>query len=269
LEREIGKVFRKLATRMVRSQKSGQLAITSKSIQKLLGVPRFQHTEPEDSGEVGISTGLGVTQTGGELLITEVELMPGSGRLSVTGQLGEVMKESAQIAFSYVRAKAYDFGILPSRLKKLDIHIHLPEGAIPKDGPSAGVTLVSSLVSALTNIPVRNDLAMTGEITLRGLVLQIGGLKEKLLAARRGKLKEVIIPRENEKDLDDVPDEILRDLKISPVQTLDEVIQIALSGHYTPLTRQQIEEEERRLEADKTPIPPAETGTPQGSVAPA
>jgi ATP-dependent Lon protease len=154
-------------------------------------------------------------------------------------------------------------------LKKLDVHIHLPEGAIPKDGPSAGVTLVSSLVSALTNIPVRNDVAMTGEVTLRGLVLQIGGLKEKLLAARRGKLKEVIIPRENEKDLDDVPKEILRDLKISPVETLDEVIHIALSAQFNPLTQEQIAEDERRFEEDKTPIIPPESGPQQGSLSPA
>jgi len=269
LEREIGKIFRKLATQMVRTKKEGQLAITSKSLQKLLGVPRFQHTEPEESGEIGISTGLGVTATGGELLITEVELMPGNSRLIVTGQLGEVMKESAQIAFSYVRSKAYEFGILPSKLKKLDIHIHLPEGAIPKDGPSAGVTLVTSLVSALAEIPVRNDVAMTGEITLRGLVLQIGGLKEKLLAARRGRIKQVIIPKENEKDLEDVPEEILRDLKISAVESLDEVIQIALSSSCLPLTREQIEEEEKRLEEDKAPIPQPEGPLQQGSVSPA
>ena len=145
----------------------------------------------------------------------------------------------------------------------------MPEGANPKDGPTSGVTLVTSLVSALTNIPVRNDVAMTGEVTLRGLVLQIGGLKEKLLAARRGKLKEVIIPRENEKDLDEVPDEILRDLKVSPVGLLDEVIHIALSAQFIPLTQEQIEEEERRFEEDKTPILPPDSGPQQGSVSPA
>ena len=180
LEREIGKIFRKVVTQYVKTDKLRQMTVTPKTLVKYLGVPRFQHTEPEEHGEIGISNGLGVTSTGGELLITEVETMPGSAKLSVTGQLGDVMKESAQIAVSYIRSKAYTFGILPSELKKLDIHIHLPEGAIPKDGPSAGITLVSSLVSALTHIPVRHDVAMTGEITLRGIVLQIGGLQEKL-----------------------------------------------------------------------------------------
>jgi ATP-dependent Lon protease len=269
LEREIGKIFRKVATQLVRRVKPARLVITSKALQKFLGVPRYLHTGPEEHGEVGISTGLGVTATGGELLITEVEVMPGTGKLSVTGQLGDVMKESAQIAFSYIRSRAYEYGILPSKLKRLDIHIHLPEGAIPKDGPSAGVTLVTSLVSALTNIAVRNDVAMTGEITLRGLVLQIGGLKEKLLAAKRGKIKEAIIPLENEKDLAEVPEEILNELKITPVSNLEEVIQIALTGSINPLSREEIEEEERRLEEDKTPILPADSTPQQGSVSPA
>ncbi|MCZ6749078.1 MAG: endopeptidase La [SAR324 cluster bacterium] len=259
LEREIGKIFRKVVTQFVKTDKLRQMTVTPKTLVKYLGVPRFQHTEPEEHGEIGISNGLGVTSTGGELLITEVETMPGSAKLSVTGQLGDVMKESAQIAVSYIRSKAYTFGILPSELKKLDIHIHLPEGAIPKDGPSAGVTLVSSLVSALTHIPVRHDVAMTGEITLRGIVLQIGGLKEKLLAARRGKIREVIIPKENEKDLADVPEEILQDLKISPVTHLDEVIRIALTQPTTPLTEEQIEEEEKRMAEDTNVIPPDST----------
>jgi len=259
LEREIGKIFRKVVTHYVKTDKLRQMTVTPKTLVKYLGVPRFQHTEPEEHGEIGISNGLGVTSTGGELLITEVETMPGSAKLSVTGQLGDVMKESAQIAVSYIRSKAYTFGILPSELKKLDIHIHLPEGAIPKDGPSAGITLVSSLVSALTHIPVRHDVAMTGEITLRGIVLQIGGLKEKLLAARRGKIREVIIPKENEKDLAEVPEEILQDLKISPVTHLDEVIRIALTQPTTPLTEEQIEEEEKRMAEDTNVIPPDST----------
>ena len=208
--------------------------------------------------EIGITKGLGVTSAGGELLITEVKTMPGSGKRSVTGQLGDVMKESAQIAFSYIRSKSDDLGILTSNIQKIDVHIHLPEGASPKDGPSAGVTLVSSLVSALTEIPVRKDVAMTGEITLRGLVLAIGGLKEKLLAAKRGGIKEVIIPKENEKDLAEVPKEILKDLKVTPVQYLDEVIKIALVKPTKPLTEEEIKEEERRLAAYRDELVPQE-----------
>ncbi|MDH4224166.1 MAG: endopeptidase La, partial [Deltaproteobacteria bacterium] len=251
LEREIGKVFRKIATQFVKTNKEVDVMITPKTLKKYLGAPKYQHMEPEEAGEVGITNGLGVTSVGGELMITEVETMAGSGKLSVTGQLGDVMKESSQIAFSYVRSKAYDYGIFPSKIKGMDVHIHLPEGATPKDGPSAGVTLVTSLVSALTLIPVRNDVAMTGEVTLRGLVLQIGGLKEKLLAAKRGKIKEVIIPKSNEKDLAEIPAEILKNLKISPVTTLDEVVAIALTGPLKPLSEVEIDEEEKRLDEEE------------------
>ena len=194
--------------------------------------------------------------------------MSGTGKLAITGQLGDVMKESAQIAFSYVRSRAYNFGIFPSKMKKLDTHIHLPEGAIPKDGPSAGVTLVSSLVSAMTEIPVRNDLAMTGEITLRGLVFQIDGLKEKLLAAKRGKISEVIIPKENEKDLPDVPDEILKGLKISPVERLEEVIAIALTSAVNPLTDEEIAEEEKKFEETKSRVVPPGTAAEDSAISP-
>ena len=268
LEREIGKIFRKVVTQIVKNKKVDRMIVTSKAVQKYLGMPKFQHTEPEDTGEIGISNGLGVTSTGGELLITEVETMSGTGKLAITGQLGDVMKESAQIAFSYVRSRAYNFGIFPSKMKKLDTHIHLPEGAIPKDGPSAGVTLVSSLVSAMTEIPVRNDLAMTGEITLRGLVLQIGGLKEKLLAAKRGKISEVIIPKENEKDLPDVPDEILKGLKISPVERLEEVIAIALTSAVNPLTDEEIAEEEKKFEETKSRVVPPGTAAEDSAISP-
>jgi len=247
LEREIGKVLRKVVTQLVKDDQERKMVITPKAVTRYLGVARYHHLHAEEQDEVGISTGLGVTATGGELLITEVETMLGTGKRSVTGQLGDVMKESAQIAFSYVRTKADDFGIRTSKMLKTDIHVHLPEGALPKDGPSAGVTLVTSVVSALTRIPVRRQVAMTGEITLRGLVLQVGGIKEKLLAARRGGMKEVIIPKENEKDLADVPEEILKDIKIMPVQHLDEVIRIALHHEPTPLTPEEIAEEEQRL----------------------
>ncbi|MDH4121410.1 MAG: endopeptidase La [Deltaproteobacteria bacterium] len=249
LEREIGKVFRKVVTGLVKKDSDQKVIITPKTLVRFLGAPKYQHTPPEEAGEVGITTGLGVTSVGGELLITEVETMRGKGGIFITGQLGEVMKESAQIAYSYVRSNAYEFGIFPSKLKKLDIHIHLPEGATPKDGPSAGITLVTSLVSALTGIPVRNDVAMTGELTLRGLVLQIGGLKEKLLAAKRGRIQEVIIPGENEKDLADIHKEILSGLKISPVHSLMEVIAIALVRPPKPLTPEEMAEEEKRLDA--------------------
>jgi ATP-dependent Lon protease len=261
LEREIGKVFRKVVTQLVKKDHKAGILITPKHVTKYLGPPRYHRMAADKENEVGITIGLGVTPYGGELLITEVETMPGSGKRTTTGQLGDVMKESAEIAFSYIRSRADSLGILTSRLKKMDIHIHLPEGALPKDGPSAGVTLVTSLVSALTGIPVRKDLAMTGEITLRGLVLQIGGLKEKLLAAKRGGIKEVIIPKENAKDMADVPAEIKNSLKITPVEYLDEVIPVALTALTKPLTPDEIAAEERRLAAwskeELSPHPPA------------
>ncbi len=257
LEREIGKIFRKVVTQLVKTEHQPGLMITPKLVIKYLGPPRFHRMAADKENEVGITIGLGVTSSGGELLITEVETMPGTGKHTTTGQLGDVMKESAELAFSYIRSRADSLGILTSKLRKMDIHIHLPENALPKDGPSAGVTLVTSLVSALTGIPVRKDLAMTGEITLRGLVLQIGGLKEKLLAAKRGGIKEVIIPKENEKDLADVPAEITNNLKITPVEYLDQVIPVALVSPTKPLTSEEIAAEERRLAAqskeDQTP----------------
>jgi ATP-dependent Lon protease len=261
LEREIGKIFRKVVTQLVKDEHKARLVITPKSVMKYLGPPRFHRMAADKENEIGITIGLGVTQSGGELLITEVETMPGSGKRTTTGQLGDVMKESAEIAFSYIRSRADSLGILTSRLKKTDVHIHLPENALPKDGPSAGVTLVTSLVSALTRIPVRKDLAMTGEITLRGLVLQIGGLKEKLLAAKRGGIKEVIIPKDNEKDLAEVPAEILNNLKITPVEYLDEVIPVALTAPPKPLTPEEIAAEERRLAIlSKEDLPPPAAG---------
>jgi ATP-dependent Lon protease len=259
LEREIGKVFRKVVTLHEKNAKKKITVITPKNLPKFLGLPRYRHMSAEKEDEIGITVGLGVTPSGGELLITEVKTMPGNGKRAVTGQLGDVMKESAQIAFSFLRSRADELGILTSALKKTDVHIHLPEGALSKDGPSAGITLVTSLVSALTGIPVRKDVAMTGEITLRGLVLGIGGLKEKLLAARRGGVKEVIIPKDNEKDLAEVPDEIKRAVKITPVEKLDEVIAIALTRSPTPLTEDEIQEELKRIAAMRDePPPPAD-----------
>lgn len=264
LEREIGKIFRKVVTQMVKggkkekkAKKKTSIIITPKSVSKYLGLPKYHSQEAGQSNEIGITNGLGVTSAGGELLITEVETMPGSGKRAVTGQLGDVMKESAEIAFSYLRSRADELGILTSTLKEIDIHIHLPENAVPKDGPSAGVTLVTSLASALTKIPVRKDVAMTGEVTLRGLVLQIGGLKEKLLAAKRHGMVEVLIPKDNEKDLVDMPKEIIKEMKITPVERVEEVIAVALTGKPTPLTPEEIEADQKRLEemSSKPPLP--------------
>jgi len=258
LEREIGKVFRKVVTQLVKDGKPGkQINITPKTIGKYLGLPKYHHMQAEETDSVGITNGLGVTSSGGELLITEVETMPGTGKRKVTGQLGEVMKESAEIAFSYIRSRAEELGIRPTRLMDIDLHIHLPENAMPKDGPSAGVTLVTSLASALTGIPVRKDVAMTGEITLRGHVLKIGGLKEKLLAAKRSGMNEVVIPRENEKDLPDIPDEIKKQMKVTPVDFLSDVLKIALRKKPTPLTAQEIAEEDRKLEERSKSVPSA------------
>ena len=260
LEREIGKVFRKVVTQHERNKKKRITLITPKTLPKFLGAARYHRMSAEQEDEVGVATGLGVTSSGGELLIIEVESMPGSAKRAVTGQLGEVMKESTKLAFSYIRSKADEFGILTSKMRQLDIHIHLPETAHPKEGPSAGVTLVTALLSSLTGIAVRKEVAMTGEITLRGLVLEVGGLKEKLLAAKRGGIKEVIIPKENEKDLAEVPDEILRNIKISPVEKLDEVIAIALAEAPTPLTEEQIKNEEKLLSDQKEKLFPPDQG---------
>jgi ATP-dependent Lon protease len=183
----------------------------------------------EESNEIGIATGLAWTEVGGEILVTEATLMPGKGHLTLTGKLGDVMQESAQAAMSYVRSKAEEFGIPKDFNKRTDVHVHVPEGAIPKDGPSAGITLATALVSALTRVPVRKDVAMTGEITLRGKVLPIGGVKEKVLAAHRAGVKTIVLPKDNEKDLADIPKNVLDTLDVYLVQTMDEVLKIALA----------------------------------------
>jgi len=191
--------------------------------------------EAETEDMVGITTGLAWTEVGGELLTIEAVTLPGKGRVTATGKLGDVMKESVQAAESFVKSRSYAFGIKPTIFEKKDIHVHVPEGATPKDGPSAGVAMVTSIVSVLTGIPVKRDIAMTGEITLRGRVLPIGGLKEKLLAALRGGLKTVLIPKENEKDLAEIPDNVKRGLKIIPVGTVDELLANALTSALTPM----------------------------------
>ena len=228
LEREIAKACRKSVTLLVRNPRTKRMTITLKRVREMLGVPRYKHSSAEEQSEVGVTSGLAWTQAGGELLITEASIMRGTGRVQLTGKLGDVMKESAQAALSYVRTNANVLGIYSSVFKKTDIHVHVPEGAVPKDGPSAGVTIATSLVSAFTGIPVRHDVAMTGEVTLRGKVLPIGGLKEKLLAAKRGMIRTVLIPKRNEKDLSEVPEEITKELAILSIQHMDEVLQQAL-----------------------------------------
>lgn len=226
LERQISKVFRKVARQVVAGQAETGLEIEGKHVRKYLGVPKFRYGMKEETEKVGIAMGLAWTEFGGELLIVEVAVMPGSGKLMVTGKLGEVMQESAHAAMSYVRSRGWGLGLKRDFYDKIDIHIHVPEGATPKDGPSAGITMTSAIISALIKMPFPNDLAMTGEITLRGRVLPIGGLKEKLLAAKRGLITRIIIPRENEKDLKEVPMRIRKGMEIMPVDHMDEVLRI-------------------------------------------
>ena len=235
LEREINAICRKVARKVVAEGKQFSDEITAGKVTEHLGVPRFRPTMLEEKNEIGIATGLAWTEVGGELLFTESTLMPGKGRLTLTGQLGEVMQESAKAAVSYVRSKAEAFGIQKDFHQYTDIHVHVPEGAIPKDGPSAGITLATALVSNLTKVPTRRDVAMTGEITLRGKVLPIGGLKEKVLAAHRAGVTTIILPKDNEKDLADIPKEVLNVLKLHLVESMDEVLKIALTEPLTAL----------------------------------
>jgi ATP-dependent Lon protease len=231
LEREIGKVCRKIVTRLVRTKENKITIVTPKLVHDLLGVPQFHHDQREEKNEIGVSTGLGVTAMGGELLLIEVGLMSGSGKVVLTGTLGDVMQESAKAAFSYVRSNAEYLGIDPEIFSKTDLHVHLPEGATPKDGPSAGLPVMMAIISSFTKISVRYDVAMTGEITLRGHVTEIGGLKEKLIAAKRGLIETVLIPEENEKDLVEIPDEIKKGLKIKAVKNVKESLGLALEAH--------------------------------------
>ena len=229
LERELSKVARKLAHNLASSKAKGKRAIPLSSLSKYLGPERFLHTLAEKRNPSGMATGLAWTAAGGEILFIEVSTMPGNGKVQITGQLGDVMKESAQAAYSYIRSHYKDLGLKPDFYKTIDLHVHVPEGAVPKDGPSAGVTMTSALVSALTGKRVKKDLGMTGEITLRGRVLEIGGLKEKLIAAHTAGLKEIIFPFNNQKDLEKIPENILKDLRLHPVKTIDQVLAIALA----------------------------------------
>lgn len=228
LERQLASVMRKVAREILSNPDSPKVQINSKTIEKYLGVPKFRFGRGEIKDDVGVATGLAWTEAGGDLLATEVALVPGKGKLTITGKLGDVMQESAQAAMTYIRSRATAMGLKKDFYQKLDIHLHVPEGAIPKDGPSAGITMATAIASALLRIPVRKDIAMTGEITLRGKVLPIGGLKEKILAAHRGGITKIIVPHENERDLKEIPEQILKDLEIVLVESADEVLKTAL-----------------------------------------
>ena len=228
LEREISKVARKVVKKVVSGEEK-EVKVDLKNLHDYLGIQKFKFGELESEDKVGVVTGLAWTEYGGEILKIETVVMPGKGRMQITGKLGDVMQESIKAAKSFIRYKSLDYGIIPPLFEKKDFHIHVPEGATPKDGPSAGIGMVTSIVSAITNTPVRRDVAMTGEVTLTGQVLPIGGLKEKLLAAHRAGIKQVIIPKENEKDLVDMPKKIIDDIKITPVEHADEVLKIALT----------------------------------------
>jgi ATP-dependent Lon protease len=228
LERELSSLARKAVKQLILT-KEKTVRVTTSNLEGFLGIPKYRFGEVEAEDQIGVVTGLAWTEVGGELLTIEAAMMPGKGRMTVTGNLRDVMKESISAAASYVRSRAVDFGIEPPLFDKRDIHVHVPEGATPKDGPSAGVAMVTAIVSVMTGIPARRDVAMTGEITLRGRVLPIGGLKEKLLAALRGGIKTVLIPGENVKDLVDISDAVKNSLEIIPVSRMDEVLARALT----------------------------------------
>ena len=227
LEREISKITRKVVKKVVNREETS-VEVNEKNISDYLGVKKFKYGEAESEDKVGVVTGLAWTEFGGEILKIETVNMPGKGRMQITGKLGDVMQESAKAAKSFVRSKSLEYGIIPPTFEKKDFHIHVPEGATPKDGPSAGIAMVTSIVSSITNIPVNRNIAMTGEVTITGQVLPIGGLKEKLLAAHRAGIKHVLIPKENEKDLVDIPKKVKEDIKITPVKLVDDVLKIAL-----------------------------------------
>jgi len=235
LEREIASICRKIARRVVKEGPGLEITVRPEMIAEFLGKHRFRPRRKAQESEVGVATGLAWTEVGGELLETEVGLMPGKGKLTLTGKLGEVMQESARAAVSYLRSRSELFGIDADFNESLDLHLHVPEGAIPKDGPSAGITMATALVSALTKIAVRKDVAMTGEITLRGKVLPVGGIKDKVLAAFRGGITEVILPKENEKDLEEIPVEVREAMEVHLIESMDEVLRLALDGQMSPL----------------------------------
>jgi ATP-dependent Lon protease len=230
LEREIGNVCRKVARKVVKEGAKHKEELTAENIHEFLGVARFRESEVHEKSEIGLVTGLAWTEVGGSILTTEVQVLDGKGKLTITGQLGDVMQESAQAALSYIRGRARLLGLSREFYRNVDMHLHVPEGAIPKDGPSAGITMATAMASALAKIPVRRDIAMTGEITLRGKVLPIGGLKEKLLAALRAGVFQIILPKANEKDVAELPDNIKSVMKLHFVDSMDEVLTLALES---------------------------------------
>jgi ATP-dependent Lon protease len=255
LEREIAKIARKSVKELLTSKKKS-IKVGIKNLEDYLGVPKYRYGEAELEDQVGVVTGLAWTEVGGELLTVEGVMMPGKGKMTVTGNLRDVMKESIQAANAYVRSRAVDFGIEPPLFEKRDIHVHVPEGATPKDGPSAGVAMVTAIISLMTGIPVKREVAMTGEITLRGRVLPIGGLKEKLLAALRAGIKTVIIPDENVKDLTEIPDELKNALDILPVSRVEEVLKIAFTRPPQPIVWEEEAEEAAQV------VPPKDESHP-------
>jgi ATP-dependent Lon protease len=259
LEREIGNLCRKVARKIVKDPKHKE-AVTAESLEGLLGVAKYRDSQVQEKSEIGLVTGLAWTEMGGSILQTEVQVLDGKGKMTPTGQLGDVMQESAQAALTWIRSRSHHLGLPKDFYRNIDIHIHVPEGAIPKDGPSAGITMATALASALTRIEVRRDIAMTGEITLRGKVLPIGGLKEKLLAAHRAGIREAILPADNKRDLADLPDLIKNEMKLNWVSEMDEVLEIALSRKLPKLA-----EETPEALANAAPIPP--TPQPAANVA--
>ena len=255
LERELAKICRKVVKEILLDSKIHKMVVTPDNIEKYLGVQRFRYGRAEEQDRIGLVTGLAWTEVGGDLLTIEASVMPGKGKLIYTGQLGDVMQESIQAALSVVRGRAMSLGIDPEFYQKYDIHIHVPEGATPKDGPSAGVGMCTAMVSVLTNIPVRADVAMTGEITLRGEVLPIGGLKEKLLAALRGGIRTVLIPEENRRDLQEIPENIKNDLELIPVRWIDEVLQHALQSMPMPKVQEEPKKELGLAEESASTLP--------------
>ena len=252
LEREISKISRKVVKKVV-NKESEAVKVDSKNLSDFLGVRKFKFGEIEDTNKVGVVTGLAWTEFGGEILKIETVNMPGKGRMQITGKLGDVMQESVKAAKSYVRSKCLDFGIIPPTFEKKDFHIHVPEGATPKDGPSAGIAMVTSIVSSITKIPINKDIAMTGEVTITGQVLPIGGLKEKLLAAHRAGINEVLIPKENNKDLADIPKKVKDDIKITTVETADEVLKIALTKDLKSVEWVEVDSISDNKKSEKTP----------------
>ncbi len=251
LEREISKITRKVVKKVVNNEEK-KVVVNDKNLSDFLGVKKFKYGELEDKNRVGIVTGLAWTEVGGEILKIETVNMPGKGRMQITGKLGDVMQESVKAAKSFVRSKSLEYGIIPPIFEKKDFHIHVPEGATPKDGPSAGIGMVTSIVSSITNNPINREIAMTGEVTVTGQVLAIGGLKEKLLAAHRAGIKHVIIPKDNEKNLVDIPQKIKDEIKITPVETADEVLKIALTKELKPTQWVEPEKISDNKKEDKT-----------------